>query len=740
MAFKFKIPFGFGKKKDQDIDQFGDQPYVFNSQWGETLGENVIKAANQVLLADGEPDVTATDPEFDIKQFEVLLESIYTHRVAERADLGDFVIPSIILHHNEDGDELNFENVTLSLKPKFQNVTKLVVDAIFNSSAYIAVPYEDKFKFATSFEEAYQKIMGVGPDDVATIPTAEEVERFNTQDQPIDSQVPNLASDDYGNFGASGEIDGDNDYADSYDYGDSVGDDPDKDYSAPEPVQPAVTPSIATNDTSATMSNPAPVVNNTNVLDDQSAVADVAKGLASEVMSNYPIVFPSFETADLKPKAPEEAGFVEYKLNQDKLHFNQEIAKRQQVYRDQFKAKLVALQQKATTDLNNNVANFVKENDHRSDLKGQVEEEFKVQRDKEVSTEKQRLESIHDASTKEENQRHESELAKIDRTRDDALNSAKNDIDRRINMEINQELAKRTNIATRDLLKDRENFIQEQRDSQQADFEKWGAEESQALNEYGSRLMAKARKIIDHNSNVYVNNHNNAMQAKAAETRADNESKRINTDFAKNNQVEKDLSNAKAEIAQLKTENGNLKGQLATATSSTNSKNMQDLLTTLAISNSNKQPVQQPNDQTPALLKAFLESQNKNNQTPAPVEKNNNQGLIVGGVASVVIALMLGMGGMFISSQNNKIDQMQAQTTQMAQTVKDTKSANAKLSDDLETAQAKEQEAENKAAQASSQKQDDKKDDNKKDDNKPTKTSFVPNKTHRASDNSEGTL
>ena len=696
----------FKRNKGGNADPLQNEQFVIEAHWGEQPDAQIIDAVSQEVIARGLPDIKQTNPRFSLAQFEILVKRIFDDRVAAQANLGDFKIPSLILYRRfndgSDGeDNLEIKDMIISMDPRYENLTKVFVEAIFNNPRYLEIEYDDKLEFASALIDAYMDQMGVGVDDVVSIPTSYDVEAATQKHVPIELHVPSLVPQKFGEpvedntKGISVSSEDNNSTKEDGSFG--VGDVPgggqgETETSLPNPPSVSTPPAISTKRSATHLQD------SYDLTEDQVQVGDGEQSITSAMISNYPIEFPMFDTLPLEVKDPEESGYVEYMLNQDKLHFNQEFARRQQVYRDQFKAKLADIQQQNTMQTNDDLSDFIKTADHRDDIHGQVVQKFKIVRDTELKKETAQIDQERNSAAAEEDQRHKNRMNEIDRDRDQKLNQLTAELNQRHEELVDQEEHIRLAEATRDLINQREEFINTMQEAQKVDVERFAADNVAKFNDYGTDLINKARQVLEQNAIKYTNSHSNALQAKAAADRADAENKKVNQDFEKGRRLETELNEARNQIASLQTENGNLKGEITSSKGKSDSENLNTILTTLALNNQQPNSNSNNNSESLGLMKAIIEGQNQKNQNNDP----NKSNWLVAGVVTMIVLVVGGFGMLFANNQNNRVNQIQAQATQMSSALKDAKKSNADLNDQLKSETDKRSAAESAASDAES--------------------------------------
>lgn len=702
----------FKRNRGGNADPLQNEQFVIETHWGEQPDAQIIDAVSQEVIARGLPDIKQTNPRFSLAQFEILVKRIFDDRVAAQANLGDFKIPNLILYRRfndgSDGeDNLEIKDMIISMDPRYENLTKVFVEAIFNNPQYLEIEYEDKMEFASALIDAYMDQMGVGVDDVVAIPTSYDVEAAAQKHTPIELHVPNLVQQQFGepvdnsNQGIDSPSDDDNATSenDSFGVGDVPGNESGDDQGETGRIN-APSSVVSNPRTISTKRSATHLQDSYDLTEDQVQVGDSEQSITSTMISNYPIEFPMFDTLPLEVKDPEEAGYVEYMLNQDKLHFNQEFSHRQQVYRDQFKAKLADIQQQNTMQTNDELSDFIKTADHRDDIHGQVVQKFKIVRDTELKKGTAQIDQERNSAAAEEDQRHNKRMDEIDRDRDQKLNQLTTELNQRHEELVDQEEHLRLAEATKDLINQREEFINTMQETQKVDVERFAADNVAKFNDYGTDLINKARQVLEQNVIKYTNNHNNALQAKAAADRADAENKKVNQDFEKGRRLETELNQARNQIASLQTENGNLKGEITSFKGESDSKNLNTILTTLAINSQQSNTNSNNNDGSLELAKALINSQNQKNQH----DDSNKSNWLVGGLVMMMMLMLIvgGFGILFANNQNNRVNQIQAQATQMSSALKDAKKSNADLNDQLKSETDKRSAAEDAAANAES--------------------------------------
>ena len=710
------------KDNSQNQDLLIDEPFILKVTWDELPPKEAIGEVDQILSAKGMPTVTQTNPIFSIAQLELLLEAILNTRVAGEAAKGDYIIPHIELTYQQDDDQVGIDNVIISLSKQnqFENLTTLVADAVFNTLGG-EINYDNLVEFVSTFNDSYKTQMGVDNDEVATIPSMYDLETAQKNNSKIETHLPTTMEstvfeeekdyeDSLGTTGQGLAVENSEHITksemDHDDQSNKIGESNQKEDGTAVVKESNSLPSNGNTEAkhlSKEISGNYDIKdeygdNDLNISDQQPGIEDSETGIIKEILTTYPIKFPYFNTAPLEHKEPGETGYVNYMLNQDKLAFNMEFKQRQRAYQDKFKAELSDIQQDLTLDLNDKLANFLKEVDHRDQIHEAVVAEVRIKRNGELKNEKTKIEQAHDEQVARENERHKNALAEIDRSRDSQIQQATQEIDERMNNLTESLERKRLSEQTHELINQRNEFIKNAQDGHRVDVEKYAAKRSAELNEYGAELLNKAKKTLDKNQSTYTNEHYNANQADAALKRAETEQKKVTADYDEYRRAENELADMKAVVSGLKSENATLKNQLVNAKSQTNSDNLTAMITALAASNNGKS---QSNDQLPALFKAVLESQSQ--KQPVAVNQKDKQNWIIGGLISFAAILMLGMGGLFVSNQNSKFEQLQSQNNQTVQMLQETKKENHKLNNSLQQETSKREAAEDEAESAKDQ-------------------------------------
>ncbi|MBU7002090.1 hypothetical protein HPG02_00360 [Pediococcus pentosaceus] len=712
------------KRKDNNDPQstvlnsfFSNEPFIITVQWGEFPSDDITLNVDDTLSRRGLPQSAETNPYFSIIQFELLLEEIFNERVAGQVTEGDFVIPEVKIEHNlADHDSIVITNLTISLNnPVFENLTKFVADTIFNNEDYSDAEYQEQTEFIQLFNQAYKTECDVDDDQVAAYPTEMEVEKLQINGQMIETHVPALQQrmgtneTDTANTDATNVQNADNSVSKeptNYNENDA------QDMVSSSKNEPADDKINANQDDQPF--NIEKVKNAESDISFDKTQSDIQNGeeiIISKITNDYPISFPKFEVAPLEHKEPGETGYVDYQLNQDKIQFNEEISKLEQTYRDQFKADLAEQQQNATIQLNDELAEFIKQADQREFIHENVVKEVQIERNNQVNNEKADIQTKHDTEIEKENDRHKAALAEIDQKRDASIKQITQEIDQTMAEKVESEERKQLAEQTRDLIQQREDLIKTTQSAQQVDIAKFAANNVSEINKYGTKLIQQAREVLSKNQTIYVNNNSNAKQAIAAEIRAKNAAKKIETDYEEFNRKDRELVAAKAEIEGLKNENGTLKAQVNTARTSAKDDTMQNLITAMALNGNNKSTSK---DSTPELFKAFLEAQ-KSQQAQPINNTNNKQNWIIAALASLLVVSMIAFSGMFITNQNSRYNQLQSQMNQSSQMLKEAKQNNQKLSDNLSSETSKRVAAESEAESAKDRNADLKAQQNSKD-------------------------
>lgn len=710
------------KDNSQNQDLLIEEPFILKVTWDELPSKEAIGEVDQILSAKGMPTVTQTNPIFSIAQLELLLEAILNTRVAGEAAKGDFIIPHIELTYQQDDDQVGIDNVIISLSKQnqFENLTTIVADAVFNTLGG-EINYDNLVEFVSTFNDSYKTQMGVDNDEVATIPSMYDLETAQKNNRKIETHLPTTIEstvfedekgheDSLGTTGQGLAVENSEHSTKSEmnhdDQSNKIGESNQKEGGTAVDKESNSFPSNGNTEAkhlSKEISGNYDIKdeygdNDLNISNQQPGIEDSETGIVKEILSTYPIKFSYFSTAPLEHREPGEAGYVNYMLNQDKLAFNMEFKQRQRAYQDKLKAELSNIQQELTLTLNDQLANFLKEIDHRDQIHEAVVAEVRIKRNGELRNEKNKIEQQHNEQVARENERHKNALAEIDRSRDNQIQQVTQEIDERMDSLTESLERKRLSEETHELINQRNEFIKTAQDAHRVDIEKHAAKRSAEINEYGAELLNKAKKTLDKNQSIYTNEHYNANQADAALKRAETEQKKVTADYDEYRRAENELADMKAVVSGLKSENTTLKNQLVNAKSQTNSDNLTAMITALAASNNGKS---QSNDQLPALFKAVLESQNQ--KQPVAVNQKDKQNWIIGGLISFAAILMLGMGGLFVSNQNSKFEQLQSQNNQTVQMLQETKKENHKLNNSLQQETSKREAAEDEAESAKNQ-------------------------------------
>ncbi|WPC21081.1 hypothetical protein N6G96_07225 [Pediococcus inopinatus] len=658
-------------KKNKDI--FPDELIVLQIDNLENVSSSTLQDAGKVLTEKNEPSIQETLPKLDLMQANILIQRIFELQVAPKATA--FVIPEVVVHRMDNSDEFTIHNFTIDVD--FQNMTKIIIDALFNEHELENTEYKDKVEFARFFQNAYEQKLGVDDQSVAQIPSEFEVEKGK-----VSTSVPSLSLGKELNLGAGKT---------AVQKGVSK-----------LPKSPFVKKTSEKN--SKEKNNNSTPSFSREVIHANEAngnIVTLGEDVNNQVESRYQIILPKFATSNMESVSPESDQYVAYRQNQKKIEFNQFLIEKEKHLNAKLKREILALRQQQQNYLNEQLAEFIKKNDGRNQVHDQVLAKMKTVRKQMLKDKQSDIDSERDKKITAENKRHNDILVQIKTSAEQNMVTAEKSITTDIANKTNTEIDAEINKQTEALEKSQKSFAADLEKAQETDVEDLALSGQTKGTDYGGELFKKLSNSLDSFTTQLVNEHSNANESLAAKRRAENNGKDIDAKFKENSVLSEENRQLRAKDATTITELARLKSENAELKANDHSADFSKLLLASQQGSTQKSPEQ---EQMASLLQLAIAKQigsasEKNTEEKSDRGKNNGvKNWLIGGLAGLVLLVGGGTGIIVHNNDQNNIRMAKIEANQSSE-----HSRNNQLQSKIKTESSKRTDAE-ATASASEQK------------------------------------
>ncbi|WP_434520331.1 hypothetical protein ACLHK8_00255 [Pediococcus sp. M21F004] len=658
-------------KKNKDI--FPDELIVLQIDNLENVSSSTLQDAGKVLTEKNEPSIQETLPKLDLMQANILIQRIFELQVAPKATA--FVIPEVVVHRMDNSDEFTIHNFTIDVD--FQNMTKIIIDALFNEHELENTEYKDKVEFARFFQNAYEQKLGVDDQSVAQIPSEFEVEKGK-----VSTSVPSLSLGKELNLGAGKT---------AVQKGVSK-----------LPKSPFVKKTSEKN--SKEKNNNSTPSFSREVIHANEAngnIVTLGEDVNNQVESRYQIILPKFATSNMESVSPESDQYVAYRQNQKKIEFNQFLIEKEKHLNAKLKREILALRQQQQNYLNEQLAEFIKKNDGRNQVHDQVLAKMKTVRKQMLKDKQSDIDSERDKKITAENKRHNDILVQIKTSAEQNMVTAEKSITTDIANKTNTEIDAEINKQTEALEKSQKSFAADLEKAQETDVEDLALSGQTKGTDYGGELFKKLSNSLDSFTTQLVNEHSNANESLAAKRRAENNGKDIDAKFKENSVLSEENRQLRAKDATTITELARLKSENAELKANDHSADFSKLLLASQQGSTQKSPEQ---EQMASLLQLAIAKQigsasEKNTEEKSDRGKNNGvKNWLIGGLAGLILLVGGGTGIIVHNNDQNNIRMAKIEANQSSE-----HSRNNQLQSKIKTESSKRTDAE-ATASASEQK------------------------------------
>lgn len=664
-------------KKNKDV--FPDELIVLQIDNLENVSSSTLQDAEKILADKNELSIQETLPKLDLMQANILFQRIYELQVAPKVT--SFVIPEVVVHRMDNSDEFTIHNFTIGVD--YQNLTKIIIDALFNEHELENTEYKDKVEFARFLQNAYEQKLGVDDQSVAQIPSEFEVGKGK-----VSTSVPSLSLGKGLNLGTDKN-------------GTQKG-------ASKLPKSPFVKKTSEKNSRTKNIitkkdGNPTSSVSREMIHANEAKgnIVTLGQDVNNQVENNYQIAFPKFTTSDMESVSPENDQYVAYRQNQKKIEFNQFLIKKEKHLNANLKREILVLRQHQQNYLNEQLAEFIKKNDGRNQVHDQVLTKMKTVRKQMLKDKQSDLDSERDKKITAENKRHNDILTQIKTSAEQNMAAAEKSITTDIANKTNTEIDAEINKQTEALEKSQKSFAADLEKAQETDVEDLALSGQTKGTNYGGELFKKLSDSLDSFTTQLVNEHSNANESLAAKRRAENNGKDIDAKFKENSALSEENRQLRAKDATTITELARLKSENAELKANDHSADISKLLLASQQSSAQKSPEQ---EQMASLLQLAIAKQIGSASEKNAEEKSDhgkNKGLknwLIGGLAGLVLLVGGGTGIVVHNNDQNNIRMAKIEANQSSE-----HSRNNQLQSKIKTESSKRTDAE-ATASASEQK------------------------------------
>ncbi|MCH5383754.1 hypothetical protein [Limosilactobacillus fermentum] len=438
----------------------------------------------------------------------------------------------------------------------YQNFTKALFEDIFNNPENTSEDYESKVNYCKTLGEAYMESCGVGQNEVATLPDADEASRGE-----VTLAVPSF----------EGAIDADNLVEPVDDFVDQPGNAPDPSSSIvydpasasfsqvnqvnvpmpePEPVsaQPASTPQPEP----AKVPHPQPQAPGESrpKRAEKRSVIDEVNAETLEARTKAHIEAPQFQVEELDLVEPGQHGYVEYRLNQKKKSYNRALQLAAQKVSEENEKQIIANREKYRVEIQNVLSDYFKrhEDDSRK-LFSQIEEEFSGRKIKAIEVEEEKINEDEVAEKADAKRAYEKKVSQIEAdaeaNRYQVRNRLETEYQKQAQKRFQEEGANLDQANGKNAVKLEHELDRKYETKARIDANELRASGAQALKE----AYETFEKTLDELRTNVTNEHMNAKQTQIAQDRAEAEKVRMQAPYQEVREQEKTISDLKSTLA-----------------------------------------------------------------------------------------------------------------------------------------------------------------------------------------------
>lgn len=437
----------------------------------------------------------------------------------------------------------------------YQNFTKVLFEDIFNNPENASEDYESKVNYCKTLGEAYMESCGVGQNEVATLPDADEASRGE-----VTLAVPSF----------EGAIDADDLVEPVDDFVDQPGNTPDSSsvvydpasasfsqvnqvnvpMPEPEPVsaQPASTPQPEP----AKVPYPQPKVPGEPrpKRAEKRSVIDEVNDETLEARTKAHIEAPQFQVEELDPVEPGQHGYVEYRLNQKKKSYNRALQLAAQKVSEENEKQIIANREKYRVEIQNALNDYLKKHgDDAKNLFSQIEDDFSAQKLKAIASEEEKINESELTEKADAKRAYEKQVSQIEADAEANRHQVRNRLDTEYRKKA-EDRYKEEGTKLDQTNADNAVKLEHELDRK---YETKARIDANELRSAGAQVLKEAyetfEKTLDELRTNVTNEHMNAKQTQIAQDRTEAEKVRMQAPYQEVREQEKTISDLKSTLA-----------------------------------------------------------------------------------------------------------------------------------------------------------------------------------------------
>lgn len=564
---------GFHKKKELAITDPLLLKIVFKSEFDPDSNDQIREIIDQVSDAEAsqsQSPLSETLPYASFKTAEDLFSKL-REMAAQNAQAISFQYAAIWeydstskVNNDNPTEMITIENFEVGYD--YQNLTKSIFEEIFNDINNADVSYDDKVDYCKQIQRAYQESTNVSNNDIARIPEIQETENgMVALDVPSFSYEEEDLQDNQTDYDSHSVYDPQT-ATFSQSQADSTPVDPAEEGRSffdqnPDPKAPV------SEDIHREPENSAPM----------SPVADASRSQAKRMDATNQIALktntasqrgyvaaPRFDIETLAAVAPEDEGFVNYMLNERKKHLNGILTSSEEKVNAKNTQDILNIETHNDNLIKQAVDGFKVKSDTRDSLATEIHQQLSVAKKRELaekgSTLAQETKKLLEQAKKE----YEASKQQINEQHDNDLEALQQSLVQKYEDLANQQYQERFANLTEELQtgaeKVRQQNILKFEVSLQNDITDIVTDSHDVLEQVYDDCL---HDLADFQTQVTVQ-HTNALQARAADSRAEASRKQMIAPFEENRELTETSAELREQISKLEAEKAGLQKQNST--------------------------------------------------------------------------------------------------------------------------------------------------------------------------------
>lgn len=587
---------------------------------------------------------------------------------------------------------LNREGHAFQVSAEYENLTKQLFEEIFNDPDNAEISYDDKIDYCKELRQAYLDSTQIDENEVAELPSLADTEKgdvnlkipaFSTTSNNVNTPNPNTVVADQSPV-----------------YDPSTGTFSNGSQAQNVPVNVATTaqaPNDSNSAPQATVVNDqgvrtfdAPVPDNTQPQVRESAVPSVSsanarrsirKSVEDEVKTHTDeakakghIEAPQFTVKDLDSIEPGKNGYVEYRLDQAKKHFNSQLKSIAKTVSSKNEKAILANRQAYSKQVDEALKKFKQDHAHDDDkIFADIQNSLKDERDTELASKNKQVDLDKDNQLKDAKSAYDKQVQQIEHQA--ATKKQDNEV---------QLTAKYTDMAQESFKKRMDEHYLELQDNEDelthklsVQYNLKSREDAAQLRASGDDILQKAfdkmNKQLDKIEANAIKENNSAKETTISQQRVENERQRLEAPFDEVRQKNQKITDLTSELSSTKVQRDHFQkiaadNEALLHQQKAKIESLQENVNALTVKNANDK-IAKSNDENAEMINKLIAMQlakslgtdkQDEEQAESPKQKTNDEQLktmvkgmkrLTFGFVTLLLIVIAGGAGLYIHQE-----------------------------------------------------------------------------------------